>query len=117
MAMKLVRQGAKGSRRLLCALLGALALAAGGLEAAERPNIVYILADDLGWNDVGFHGGAIRTPNLDRLAASGAVLNALYAQPFSTPDPRRAADRPLPDALRAADALGAAFQPVRAAGR
>ena len=58
--------------------------AAGGLGAAERPNIVYILADDLGWNDVGFHGGTIRTPNLDRLAANGAVLNALYAQPFSS---------------------------------
>ena len=84
MAMRLVPQGTKGSRRLLCAVLGALALAAGSLEAAEHPNIVYILADDLGWNDVGFHGGAIRTPNLDRLAASGAVLNALYAQPFST---------------------------------
>ena len=52
--------------------------------AQEHPNIVYILADDLGWKDVGFHGGSIRTPNLDRLAASGAVLNALYAQPFST---------------------------------
>ncbi len=53
-------------------------------RADEHPNIVYILADDLGWKDVGFHGGSIRTPNLDRLAASGAVLNALYAQPFST---------------------------------
>jgi len=52
--------------------------------ADGRPNIVYILADDLGWKDVGFHGGAVRTPNLDRLAASGAVLNALYVQPFST---------------------------------
>ena len=52
--------------------------------ADEQPNIVYILASNLGWKDVGFHGGAIRTPNLDRLAASGAVLNALYAQPFST---------------------------------
>ena len=56
----------------------------GTVRADEHPNIVYILADDLGWKDVGFHGGSIRTPNLDRLAASGAVLNALYAQPFST---------------------------------
>ena len=83
--MKLAPAGTDWSRRLLCALLGALAFAAaGGLGAAERPNIVYILADDLGWNDVGFHGGTIRTPNLDRLAANGAVLNALYAQPFSS---------------------------------
>ncbi len=52
--------------------------------AADRPNIVYIIADDLGWNDVGFHGSAIRTPNLDRLAAAGAILNSFYVQPFST---------------------------------
>jgi len=52
--------------------------------AADQPNIVYLIADDLGWKDVGFHGGNIQTPNLDRLAAGGAVLNAFYAQPFST---------------------------------
>jgi len=62
-----------------------LTLSIVGTACADgHPNIVYILADDLGWKDVGFHGGSIRTPNLDRLAASGAVLNALYAQPFST---------------------------------
>jgi len=49
-----------------------------------RPNIIYLLADDLGWRDVGFHQGAPRTPNLDRLATNGAVLNAFYAQPFSS---------------------------------
>ena len=53
-------------------------------RAADAPNVVYILADDLGWKDVGFHGGGIRTPNLDRLAAGGAVLNAFYVQPFSS---------------------------------
>lgn len=83
--MIFVPSGTHRSRHLLCALLGALALAAAAaLGAAERPNIVLILADDLGWNDTGFHGGTIRTPNLDRLAANGAVLNALYAQPFSS---------------------------------
>jgi arylsulfatase A-like enzyme len=52
--------------------------------AADRPNIVYILADDLGWKDVGFHEGKIPTPNLDKLAAGGAILNTFYAQPFSS---------------------------------
>lgn len=51
---------------------------------SNRPNIVYLLADDLGWRDVGFHQGEPRTPHLDRLAANGAVLNAFYAQPFSS---------------------------------
>lgn len=76
----------RGWRRCCAAAVGGwLALLVVETACAEaQPNIVYILADDLGWKDVGFHGGAIRTPNLDRLAASGAVLNALYAQPFST---------------------------------
>src|SRR5262245_34659653 len=72
---------------LCCAAVLVCCFALSSAEIARAdgpPNIVYILADDLGWQDVGFHGGAIRTPNLDRLAAEGAVLNALYAQPFST---------------------------------
>jgi arylsulfatase A-like enzyme len=74
----------RAPRHVLRTLLAALLLAACAAGAAERPSIVYILADDLGWNDVGFHGGKVRTPNLDRLVANGAVLNALYAQPFSS---------------------------------
>lgn len=53
---------------------------------APRPHIVYLLADDLGYNDCGFRGGKeIPTPHLDRLAASGAVLDAFYAQPVCSP--------------------------------
>jgi arylsulfatase A-like enzyme len=70
--------------------LGLIALACGGIavsRAAEpaRPNIVYIVADDLGWKDVGFHGSDIRTPNIDRLAQGGARLEQYYAQPMCTP--------------------------------
>jgi len=50
-----------------------------------RPHIVYILADDLGWKDVGFHGSEIRTPNLDALAGGGVRLEQFYAQPMCTP--------------------------------
>jgi arylsulfatase A-like enzyme len=52
---------------------------------APRPNIVYIVADDLGWKDVGFHGSDIRTPNIDKLAATGTRLEQFYAQPMCTP--------------------------------
>ena len=51
----------------------------------DRPNILYILADDLGWGDVGFHGSAIRTPNIDRLAAEGIELSQHYVCPMCTP--------------------------------
>jgi arylsulfatase A-like enzyme len=50
-----------------------------------RPNIVVILADDLGWADVGWHGGEIRTPRLDSLAASGTKLEQFYVQPVCSP--------------------------------
>ena len=53
--------------------------------AAPRPNIVFIVADDLGWKDVGFHGSDIKTPNIDKLAAGGARLEQFYAQPMCTP--------------------------------
>ncbi|HZP85550.1 MAG TPA: arylsulfatase [Burkholderiales bacterium] len=51
---------------------------------AERPHILYITADDLGWKDVGYHGSSIRTPTLDRLAKEGARLEDFYVQPFSS---------------------------------
>jgi arylsulfatase A-like enzyme len=54
-------------------------------QAAPRPNIVFIVADDLGWKDVGFHGSDIKTPNIDQLAQGGARLEQFYAQPMCTP--------------------------------
>ncbi len=51
-----------------------------GAEGTERPNIVFILADDLGWADPGFHGStAGLTPHIDRLAAQGVQLSRHYA--------------------------------------
>ncbi|XP_056586891.1 arylsulfatase B-like [Triplophysa dalaica] len=52
---------------------------------AKQPNIVLILADDLGWNDVGYHGSEIRTPHVDRLSAQGVRLEGYYVQPLCTP--------------------------------
>ena len=53
--------------------------------AAKRPNIIFILADDYGWNDIGYHGSEIKTPNLDALAAGGVKLENYYVQPICTP--------------------------------
>jgi arylsulfatase A-like enzyme len=53
--------------------------------AAARPHIVYIVSDDQGWKDVGFHGSDIETPNLDQLAEGGVRLEQFYAQPMCTP--------------------------------
>ncbi len=53
--------------------------------AAAKPNIVLLLADDLGWRDVSFHGGEIATPNIDRIAAEGVELTRFYVHPVCSP--------------------------------
>ena len=54
-------------------------------ELAQRKNVVILLADDLGWGDVGFNGGNADTPNIDQLAAEGVRLNRFYAYPACSP--------------------------------
>ena len=49
------------------------------------PNIVILLADDLGWTDVSFHGGNIATPHIDSIALEGAELARYYVQPVCSP--------------------------------
>ncbi len=51
----------------------------------ERPNILYLLADDLGWADLSLHGSVIRTPNIDRLAREGVECTQHYVCPMCTP--------------------------------
>jgi arylsulfatase A-like enzyme len=50
-----------------------------------RPNILLIVADDLGWSDVGWHGGFCKTPHLDQLVREGVELDQHYVQPVCTP--------------------------------
>jgi len=52
---------------------------------AKKPHIVFVLADDLGWFDVGYHGAEIKTPNIDKLAGEGVKLENYYVQPICTP--------------------------------
>ena len=51
----------------------------------KRPHVVFILADDFGFNDVGYHGSEIRTPNIDALSEKGVRLENYYVQPICTP--------------------------------
>ncbi|MES2792952.1 MAG: arylsulfatase [Planctomycetota bacterium] len=67
------------------AFIVALANIAAANEKPPQPNIVFLIADDLGSHDVGWRGSEIKTPNLDRLAASGAKLDQFYVQPVCTP--------------------------------
>src|SRR5215470_5304612 len=78
------------TRSLVLCLLAAAAMMTAApppASAADRkPNIVYIVADDLGWKDVGFNGATdLKTPNIDALAAGGARLLDFYVQPMCTP--------------------------------
>ncbi|MGC2516462.1 MAG: sulfatase-like hydrolase/transferase, partial [Terriglobales bacterium] len=56
--------------------------------AADRPNIVMLMTDDTGWNDFGAYGGGANlghpTPNVDRVAAEGAVFTSWYGQASCT---------------------------------
>ncbi|HYH56313.1 MAG TPA: sulfatase-like hydrolase/transferase, partial [Anseongella sp.] len=54
-------------------------------QVAQKPNIIIILADDLGWGDVGYHGSSIKTPHIDRLAREGIELNRFYTAAVCSP--------------------------------
>ena len=53
--------------------------------SSEKPNILFIIPDDLGWSDVGYQGSEIQTPNIDKLAETGMQMNQHYVMPTSTP--------------------------------
>ncbi len=69
----------------LFGLLGVIFSAAAAEQAPERPDIIFIIADDLGWADVAFHGGNAPTPQLDRLAREGLELTQHYVAPVCSP--------------------------------
>jgi arylsulfatase A len=95
---------------LLCLSL----LAAGASHAAEKPNLIVINIDDLGYADIGPFGSKLnRTPNLDRMAAEGRKLTCFYAAPVCSPSraslmtgcyPKRVL--PIPSVLFPASAVG-----------
>ncbi len=48
------------------------------VQAQKKPNIIVILADDLGYSDIGSYGGEIKTPNIDKLAKEGIRYKQFY---------------------------------------
>lgn len=61
------------------------ALAATGANAKEKPNVLIIVADDLGWGDLSYHGGYVPTPNIDGIVRQGVELDRYYVAPVSSP--------------------------------
>jgi arylsulfatase A-like enzyme len=78
---------AGASSAAACSAAAPLSLARDGGRGARRPNLLFILADDLGWGDLSCYGRPdYRTPNLDRLASEGVLLTRAYsASPVCTP--------------------------------
>ncbi|XP_059143573.1 arylsulfatase B-like [Physella acuta] len=73
------------SHVLLCLLVTILGMASSCRSQPAHPHIVMIVADDLGWNDIGFNNPNIISPNLDALAREGIILNQSYVQPLCSP--------------------------------
>jgi arylsulfatase B len=71
--------------RSIFILIALLSLASAALAQPKRPNIVLIVSDDQGWNTVGYHGGFVQTPNIDRIAKQGVELNRFYVSPMCSP--------------------------------
>ncbi|NCF43649.1 MAG: sulfatase-like hydrolase/transferase [Proteobacteria bacterium] len=63
----------------------ATAVTAQQSESQLRPNFLLVVADDLGWADIGAFGSAIRTPNIDKIAADGTIMSQFYAGPTCAP--------------------------------
>jgi arylsulfatase B len=53
--------------------------------AQNQPNIIVIVADDLGWNDIGYHGSEIKTPAIDKMAQAGMELDMFYVHSVCSP--------------------------------
>ncbi len=65
---------------LLALLAGTYVLLTSGKadKPQQKPNIIFIMADDMGYSDIGCYGGEVNTPNLDKLAANGIKLRSFY---------------------------------------
>ncbi|MBU6318560.1 MAG: sulfatase-like hydrolase/transferase [Alphaproteobacteria bacterium] len=81
---EIIRGGLAAAILWLTGLLSALAQEEAPI-AAGCPNIILILVDDAAFMDFGVYGGEARTPNIDRLAASGAMMTNYHTSPLCSP--------------------------------
>ena len=75
------------TKKLMTAAAAALSLCACGKQEVKKPNVVFLLFDDLGYGDLGCYGQEkIETPNIDALASQGLLFTDMYsAAPLSAP--------------------------------
>lgn len=78
-------EGRRPFALLLAAIIGAFATLTPALAKERRPNLLVIVADDLGYSDLGAFGGEIRTPHLDKLALAGIRLAGFHTAPTCSP--------------------------------
>ncbi|MFP6899916.1 MAG: arylsulfatase, partial [Opitutales bacterium] len=71
----------KKSFLLYLAVFASLSLVA----KAKRPHVLLMVSDDMSWNDVGYHGSRVKTPNIDQLAKEGVQLDRFYVHPVCSP--------------------------------
>ena len=70
---------------ILCSIVASLALSGPAIAAPKQPNIVIMMADDMGYSDIGCFGSEIPTPNFDKLAANGLRFTQFYNTPRCSP--------------------------------
>ncbi|GAB6024763.1 Arylsulfatase [Chamberlinius hualienensis] len=73
------------NNRLKVFLIGVIQLVFYAYGGVRKPHIIFVVADDLGWNDVGFRNPHIKTPFIDEAAKNGIILNSSYVLPMCTP--------------------------------
>ena len=81
---------------LIIATIGLLASVEPAVSAAEQPNFIFFITDDISWNDLGCYGNTfVRTPNLDRLAQSGIRFTNNYIGAYACSPSRGAFSVPI----------------------
>src|SRR5687767_4506258 len=80
-----VRMCSVGRRHVLAICLLAIVACSPQPQREDRPNVLLIVADDLGYADLGAYGSDIRTPNIDALAAEGVILTQFHTSPLCAP--------------------------------